>query len=47
MEDARADEVEHRKMAIEAGAERAIGYEPMRAAIKRGTRLAIWLSERI
>ncbi len=46
VEDARADEVEHRKMALEAGAERAVGYEPMRAAIKTGTRLAIWLSER-
>lgn len=46
VEDARADEVRHREMAIEAGAERAIGYEPMRAAIKTGTRLAIWLSER-
>ena len=47
VEDARADEIQHREMALEAGAERAIGYEPMRAAIKTGTRLAIWLSERI
>lgn len=46
VEDARADEVQHRETAIEAGAERAVGYEPMRAAIKNGTRLAIWLSER-
>ena len=46
VEDARADEVQHRETALEAGAERAIGYEPMRAAIKTGTRLAIWLSER-
>ena len=46
VEEARADEVQHREMAIEAGAERAIGYEPMRVAIKTGTRLAIWLSER-
>ena len=46
VEEARIDEVQHREMALEAGAERAIGYEPMRAAIKTGTRLAIWLSER-
>ncbi|CAI8057399.1 5-demethoxyubiquinone hydroxylase, mitochondrial [Geodia barretti] len=29
------------------GAERAPGYEALGAAVKRGTRLAIWLSERI
>ncbi|MCH8182206.1 MAG: demethoxyubiquinone hydroxylase family protein [Proteobacteria bacterium] len=46
VEEARADEVQHREMALEAGAERAIGYEPMRVAIKTGARLAIWLSER-
>ena len=47
VEEARADELQHRETAIKAGAERAIGYEPMRAAIKTGSRLAIWLSERL
>ncbi len=44
---ARADEIDHRDTAIEAGAERAALYEPMRRAIKSGTKLAIWLSERV
>ena len=47
VEEARADENAHREAAIEAGAERALGYEPMSAAIKAGTRFAIWLSERV
>ena len=44
---ARADEIEHRDMAREAGAERAPGYLALHGAIKTGTRLAIWLSERL
>ncbi len=47
VEEARADENAHREAAIAAGAERALGYEPMSAAIKAGTRLAIWMSERL
>ena len=44
---AREDEIEHRNTALEAGAERAPLFEPMRHAIKSGTKLAIWLSERV
>ena len=47
MESARADEVAHKDSALAAGAERAAGYDVLSFAIKRGTRLAIWLSERI
>ena len=46
VEEARAGEAQHRETAIAAGAERAMGYEPMRIVIKSGTRFAIWLSER-
>jgi len=47
VESARADEVAHKDSALAAGAERAAGYDVLSFAIKRGTRLAIWLSERI
>lgn len=43
---ARQDELEHRDTALDAGAERAALYQPMKRAIKAGTKLAIWLSER-
>ena len=43
----REDEIEHRDAAIEHGAEQAPGYEALSAAIKTGSRIAIWLSERI
>ena len=46
VESARSDELAHRDAALAAGAEQAAGYEILSAAIKRGTRLAIWLSER-
>ncbi len=42
-----ADEAHHREIGLAHEAEQAPGYEPLRAAIKRGTRLAIWLSERV
>lgn len=42
-----ADEARHRETGLAHGAERAPGYRALSAAIKRGTRLAIWLSERI
>ena len=43
----RADEVEHKNQALDLGAEQAVGYPLLYAAISRGTKLAIWLSERI
>jgi ubiquinone biosynthesis monooxygenase Coq7 len=44
---ARADEIEHRDIARDAGAEQAPGYVVLHGAIKTGTRIAIWLTERI
>ncbi len=44
---ARADEIEHREIARAAGAERAPGYVALHGAIKTGTRIAIWLTERL
>ena len=43
----RADELAHRQVAIGHGATETLGYEPISAAIKTGSRLAIWLSTRI
>lgn len=43
----RAEEIEHRDAALAAGAEQTPGYEALSAAIKAGSRLAIWLSTRI
>jgi ubiquinone biosynthesis monooxygenase Coq7 len=43
----RAEEDEHRRTGLAHGAEQAVGYPLMRAAIKAGSRVAIWLSERI
>lgn len=43
----RAEELEHRDIGLEREAELAPGYGPMSVAIKRGSKLAIWLSERI
>ena len=42
----RAEELEHRDTALEHEAELAPGYEVLSAAIKKGSKLAIWLSER-
>ena len=42
----RREEVGHRDEALEAGAAEAPGYELLSAAIKAGSRLAIWLSTR-
>ena len=47
VEDFRADEAEHRKTALEHGAEQAPGYSLLRAAIKTGCKVAIKLSEKI
>ncbi|MBA3511735.1 demethoxyubiquinone hydroxylase family protein [Sphingomonas sp.] len=43
----RAEEVEHRDSAREAGAERAFGYPLLTAAVRAGCRVAIGLSKRI
>jgi 3-demethoxyubiquinol 3-hydroxylase len=42
----RRDENEHREVALAHGAEDAPGYPVLSAAIKAGSRLAIWLSTR-
>jgi ubiquinone biosynthesis monooxygenase Coq7 len=47
IEEFREDERAHHDTALEMGAERAPGYELLSAAIKGGTRLAIWLSARL
>ena len=43
----RADEVEHRDVARDAGAAQAVGYPVLTAAIRAGCRIAIGLSKRI
>ena len=43
----RADELQHRAVALEHGASEALGYEVIAAIVKTGSRLAIWLSERL
>ncbi|HEX2117443.1 MAG TPA: demethoxyubiquinone hydroxylase family protein [Alphaproteobacteria bacterium] len=43
----RQDEIAHRDEGLTHGAEGAPGYEVLRAAIKAGSRLAIWLSTRV
>ncbi len=47
IEEFKAEEVEHRNTALANDAEKAPGYPILSAAIKTGSRLAIWLSERI
>jgi ubiquinone biosynthesis monooxygenase Coq7 len=42
-----AQEIEHRDLGLAHGAEQAPGYAALSAAIKAGSRLAIWLSTRI
>ncbi|HEX6441690.1 MAG TPA: demethoxyubiquinone hydroxylase family protein [Stellaceae bacterium] len=43
----RADELAHRDAALAHGAEEAPGYDLLSAFVKTGSRLAIWLSERL
>ncbi|MDE1968499.1 MAG: demethoxyubiquinone hydroxylase family protein [Alphaproteobacteria bacterium] len=45
--DFRADEIAHRDTALKHGAAEAPGFPVLSAAIKAGSRLAIWLSTRI
>jgi 3-demethoxyubiquinol 3-hydroxylase len=47
LEEFRSNEIEHRDTAIAQGAEDAPAYALFSAAIKAGSRLAIWLSTRI
>jgi len=47
IEEFRADELQHREVAIAHGATETLGYELISAVVKTGSRLAIWLSERI
>ena len=47
IEECRADELGHRDVALAGGAEEMTGYGPFSRAVKAGTRLAIWLSERL
>jgi ubiquinone biosynthesis monooxygenase Coq7 len=43
----RADELHHRDAGLAHGAEQAPAYPALSAAIKAGSRLAIWLAERV
>src|SRR5215471_1406162 len=43
----RDDEIAHRDLAIREGAEESAGYDLINAAVKTGSRLAIWLSTRL
>jgi ubiquinone biosynthesis monooxygenase Coq7 len=43
----RQDELEHRDTGLEHGAEQAPAYRTLTGAIRTGSRIAIWLSERI
>jgi 3-demethoxyubiquinol 3-hydroxylase len=43
----RQEELEHRDIGLEHGAEEAPAYELLSGAVKAGSRLAIWLSERL
>jgi 3-demethoxyubiquinol 3-hydroxylase len=43
----RAEELQHRDSGLEHGAEQAPAYPLLTGAIKAGSRLAIWLAERV
>jgi ubiquinone biosynthesis monooxygenase Coq7 len=47
LENCMADEIQHRDIARSHGAKDAPAYELLTSAIKAGSRLAIWLSERL
>lgn len=47
IEDFRKDEIEHRDIARAEGAHEAPAYPLLTSAVKAGSRLAIWLSERL
>jgi len=43
----RKEELEHRAIGLAEGAERAPAYPVLTAAVKAGSRLAIWIAERV
>ena len=43
----RNDEIAHRDLALSHGAEESPGYDLITAAVKIGSRIAIWLSTRL
>ena len=47
IEEFRADEIHHRDVAVAQGAAEAPAYPLLTGAIKAGSRLAIWLSQRV
>ena len=47
IEEFRLEELEHRDIGLDHGAEQAPAYPVLSAAIKRASKLAIWLSERV
>lgn len=47
IEEFRLEELEHRDTALSHGAEQAPAYPLLTGAVKRASRLAIWLSERV
>jgi len=47
LDEFRADELEHRDVALAHGASEMLGYSVLSGAVKAGSRLAIWLSTRI
>ena len=47
IEEFRQEELEHRDIGLDHGAEQAPAYPVLTAAIKRASKLAIWISERV
>ena len=47
IEEFRLEELEHRDIGLDNGAEQAPAYPVLSTAVKRASKLAIWLSERI
>lgn len=47
IEEFRAEEIEHRDMALDHGAGDGLGYMLLRTGVGASTRMAIWLSERL
>jgi ubiquinone biosynthesis monooxygenase Coq7 len=47
LEKFKADEADHRQVGLSHGAEETPGYRTLRRGIKAGTRIAVWLSERV
>jgi ubiquinone biosynthesis monooxygenase Coq7 len=47
VEEFRKEEVDHKEVALASGAELAPAYPVLSAVVKRASKLAIWLSERV